>query len=90
MFKIDIDLDLLEQYVSKAKVGDLKAKEKIIDLYMPFIIKTSSSFFINGMSKDDIKQEIITSLFVAINRYKGHNSFFWYAIKTMQNNLCSL
>lgn len=41
------------------------------------------------MDKNDIEQNLGLYLLIAIDKYNGQNTFFWYAIKTMQNNIFS-
>lgn len=83
------DLKLLEREVQKSKNGCLKSTEYIINFFQPFIIKTSKNIFIPNMDENDIKQNLILYLLIAIKKYNNTNTFFWYAIKTMQNNIYS-
>lgn len=82
-----IDYDKLEEEVQKAKKNNKESKEYIINMYMPFILKTIHSLTIPGLTKEDIKQELISSLLYSIEKYSGTNSFFWYAIQSMKNNI---
>ncbi|MPQ43235.1 sigma-70 family RNA polymerase sigma factor [Clostridium tarantellae] len=82
-----IDLKALESAVIKAKNNDIEAKEYIINIFMPFILKTSSTVYINNMDKEDIIQESIIALMISIIKYNGDKSFFWYAIRAIKNNI---
>ncbi len=39
------------------------------------------------MDQNDIRQNLILSLLIAIDKYNTENKFFWYVIQTMKNNL---
>lgn len=82
-----MDFVKLENMVLSAKDGNSSSMEWIINEYNPFIMKMVNTTFIPGMDKEDIKQELIQSIMMAIYKYKGNNSFFWYAIKSMENNI---
>ena len=82
-----MDFNKLESMVAAAKNGDCISMEWIIEEYNPFIMKMANTTFIPNMDKEDIKQELIHSIILAIYKYNGTNSFFWYAIKTMENNI---
>lgn len=81
------NLEILELKVIKAKNNDKESKEYIINFFQPFIIKLSKTTFIKNMNEEDIKQHLILSLLIAIEKYSGNNKFFWYAIQTMKNNI---
>lgn len=81
----------LEENVIRAKNGDMDAKKYIIDFFEPFIKGNSNKIFIKNMDQNDIEQSLELYLLIAIDKYHGKNTFFWYAIKTMQNNIfCDL
>ena len=47
----------VENLVTAAKAGDLKAKEMLIDEFTPFIHSLSRRVFIQGYERCDIKNE---------------------------------
>lgn len=85
-----MNFNILEENVIKAKTGDNKAKEDIIRFFKPFIEKKKNTFFIYSYSKEDIEQELYSAILKAIGKYNGVNTFFWYAIKSMENHLYNI
>lgn len=81
------NLKELEDNVIKAKNNDVKAKEDIIEFFMPYINKTSKIYFIKNYECEDIKHFLVVKLLEAIKKYKYTDSFFWYAINTMKNGI---
>lgn len=85
-----MNFSILEGNVIKAKTGDNKVKEDIIKFFKPFIEKKKNTFFIYSYSNEDIEQELYSAILKAINKYNGTNTFFWYAIKSMENHLYNI
>lgn len=85
--KISIDLKALEVDVIRAKGGNSLAKERIIKIFKPTIIKIMNTTFIPNWNKEDIEQELVLSILLAIDKYKGDKTFFWYCIQSMKNNI---
>lgn len=68
--------------------NDLKAKEELIESFIPFIKKFSKSIFIYGYDKYDIENECYKALLRALTYYNSRsNTFVAFAIKTIKNSL---
>lgn len=81
--------ELEEKVLDAKKTGNIYSKEYIINFFMPYIQKTSKSYFIRNFDNEDIKQHLIVSLLHAIKSYNLSNKFFWYAMNTMRNSIYS-
>ncbi len=60
----------MEEIVSKAQQGDVRAIEKLIDNNMDIVYAKARYFFIKGLDKDDVIQEGRVGLYKAIRDYK--------------------
>lgn len=58
-----MNYDYIEHLATKAKDGDLKAKENLIKEFTPLINSLSMRTFIHGYEKCDIKNECFLMLF---------------------------
>ena len=67
--EIDADMDVDDNMVFKAKVGDEKSLNHIIRKYRNFVRAKAKPFFIVGADKEDILQEGMIGLFKAIRDY---------------------
>ena len=68
--------------------NDLKAKEELIESFIPFIKKFSKSIFIYGYDKYDIENECYKALLRALTYYNSRsNTFVAFAIRTIKNSL---
>lgn len=83
-----MNYEKLETLVIKAKNGDKKSKEEIINEFKPFILKFSSKFFIDSYDIYDIQSECYTILLEAINMYKPEkHRFVAYATNAIKNTI---
>lgn len=83
----------MEDLIKKAKNNDKAAKEEIINMYYPLIIKESKRVFLKNRSFEDLIQIGIISLLKAINLYdlsRGSSSFSSYALWSIKNGYISL
>lgn len=84
----------MRELLISAKNGDNNAKEKIIDMYYPLIIKEAKNIFIKGKSFEDLIQIGILHLLNAINKfdidrdYKSFPSYASWSIKNGFRYLC--
>lgn len=78
---------LLCQY----KNGNTKALKKIIDNFIPLILKESSKWKIKCYDYEDLVQHGYLSVIKACNKYSGNgDNFIPYCIKTIKNNYKAL
>ena len=78
----------MKELLILAKNNDIKAKEEIINMYYPLIIKEAKNVFINGRTFEDLIQIGIVNLINAINKFdlnRGVNSFSSYALWSIKN-----
>jgi len=78
----------MRELLISAKNGDNNAKEKIIKMYYPLIVKEAKNIFINGRSFEDLIQIGIVNLLNAINKFdinKNVSSFSSYALWSIKN-----
>lgn len=59
----------MKDLIIKAKAGDKKAIEEIIENYKPLINNTAISFYIYGYEEEDIKQLAILAIIKAIRNF---------------------
>ncbi|GEP67065.1 sigma-70 family RNA polymerase sigma factor [Clostridium beijerinckii] len=86
-----MNYDYIEHLASKAKGGDLKAKENLIKEFTPLINSLSMRTFIHGYEKCDIKNECFLMLFNCIAKYDlNTHRFVAYATNSIKNNLLVL
>ncbi|WP_066823148.1 RNA polymerase sporulation sigma factor SigH [Clostridium tepidiprofundi] len=64
------DNELDEEIVIKAKEGDVRAQEYLINKYQNFVKSKAKSYFLIGADKEDIYQEGMIGLYKAIRDYK--------------------
>ena len=78
----------MKELLILAKNNDIKAKEEIINMYYPLIIKEAKNVFINGRTFEDLIQIGIINLINAINKFdlnRNANSFTSYALWSIKN-----
>lgn len=78
----------MEELLICAKNNDKKAKEEIINMYYPLIIKEAKNIFIKGRTFEDLIQIGIVNLINAINKFdlnRGINSFSSYSLWSIKN-----
>lgn len=83
----------MEDLIKKAKNNDSFAKEEIIKMYYPLIIKESKRVFLKNRSFEDLIQIGIVHLLKAINLFdlsRGIKSFSSYALWSIKNGYISL
>lgn len=83
----------MEDLIRKAKNNDNAAKEEIINMYYPLIIKESKRVFLKNRSFEDLIQIGIMHLLKAINLYdlsRGSSSFSSYALWSIKNGYVSI
>ncbi|MDT8716115.1 sigma-70 family RNA polymerase sigma factor [Clostridium sp. 19966] len=78
----------LWEIISKAKQGDREAVGEIIDMFKPYILKFTSSIFINGYDREDLIQYGYMSVIKAIKIYKEDSgiNFSAYVKGAIKNN----
>lgn len=72
-----------------AKAGDKNAKEQLIKLYYPLVVKQTKGVFINAYTFDDLVQTGIESLLKGINKFnieKDISTFTPYLFQCLKNN----
>lgn len=83
----------MEELLIQAKNNNYAAKEEIIKMYYPLIIKESKRIFLKNRTFDDLIQIGIMNLLKAINLYdikRGAQSFSSYALWSIKNGYISL
>lgn len=83
----------MKELLIRAKNNDVKAKEEIINMYYPLIIKESKRIFLKNRSFEDLIQIGIMNLLRAINLYdlsRGVQSFSSYALWSIKNGYISI
>ncbi|MBS5981405.1 MAG: sigma-70 family RNA polymerase sigma factor [Clostridium butyricum] len=83
-----MDYAYIENLVLKSKAHDINSKEKILEEFRPFIIRTSKNIFIDGYTFDDIVNECYKTLFACIKSYDSQtHRFVAYATISIKNNI---
>lgn len=86
-----MDYEVIESLVCKAKVGDKKAKEEIINAFKPFIVNFSKKTFISGYERSDIESECYRILLKSINKYDtALHKFVAYGTSSIKNGIYDL
>ena len=83
----------MDDLIRNAKNNDILAKEEIIKMYYPLIIKESKRVFLKNRSFEDLIQIGIVHLLKAINLFdlsRGSKSFSSYALWSIKNGYVSL
>ena len=83
----------METLIKRAKNNDTDAKEEIIKMYYPLIIKESKRVFLKNRTFEDLIQIGIVILLKAINLFdlsRGSESFSSYALWSIKNGFISL
>ncbi len=81
----------MHELINKYKKGDNKSLEKIIDGFVPLILKEASRYRIKCYSYEDLVQHGYLSVIKAANMYKGSGeSFRFYCIKAIKQNYKAL
>lgn len=77
--------------LKKYREGDEKAIEKIIEAFVPLILKESSRYRVKCYDYEDLVQHGYLSVMKAANMYKGSGeSFKFYCIKAIKQNYKAL
>ncbi len=91
MVRIVLNERDLEKIVVRAKDGDEKAIQFLIDKFRPLILKVARQHRVPNYEFEDVVQYGYLTLIKAIKMYKaGNNSFDEYAIKAIRNNIMDL
>lgn len=83
----------MEELLIQAKNNNHKAKEEIIEMYYPLIIKESKRIFLKNRTFEDLIQIGIMNLLKAIKLYdlkRGSQSFSSYALWSIKNGFITL
>lgn len=81
----------MKDLIIKAKEGDSKAAEAIINKYMPLVMSEASKYHIPGYEFEDKVQHCILSIIKAINLYElNSNSFSSFLTTIVKRNNISL
>ena len=76
----------LEALVIKAKLGDEKAKEEILEILSKAIRYYAGRYFIKGYELEDLVSEGYNAVLNAVNKYKIECScFYTYACRSIEN-----
>lgn len=77
----------INDLVLRAKNGDEKGREYIINRLNPFLHKCCNNIYINGYDKDDLLQLGKISILKAIDKYEvDKGEFIPYAMRSIKNN----
>lgn len=86
-----MDLNYIEELVTKCKNGDILSKEKLVQEFRPLIINISRKTFIDGYEIQDIQNECYKSLFKSVCLYNlERHRFVAYATNAIKNNINDL
>lgn len=81
----------MHQLIKKYREGDNGALQKIIDCFIPLILKEASKYKIKCYDYEDLVQHGYLSVIKAINMYKGEDkNFKFYCIKAIKQNYRAL
>jgi RNA polymerase sporulation-specific sigma factor len=68
--KVEIEGKIDEEIALKAKLGDIRAQEYLINKYKNFVKAKAKSYFLVGADKEDIYQEGMIGLYKAIRDFR--------------------
>ncbi|HGG0417187.1 TPA: sigma-70 family RNA polymerase sigma factor [Clostridium sporogenes] len=81
----------MHQLIKKYKEGENRALQKIIDNFIPLILKEASKYKIKCYDYEDLVQHGYLSVIKAANMYKGEDkNFKFYCIKAIKQNYKAL
>lgn len=81
----------MHQLIKKYRRGDNRALQKIIDNFIPLILKEASKYKIKCYDYEDLVQYGYLSVIKAANMYKGEDkNFKFYCIKAIKQNYKAL
>ena len=81
----------MHQLIKKYRKGDNGALQKIIDNFVPLILKEASKWHIKCYDYEDLVQHGYLSVIKAANMYKGEDkNFKFYCIKAIKQNYKAL
>lgn len=81
----------MKELLCKAKSGDKRALEEIINSFIPLILKESSKYIIKCYDYEDLVQHGYLSVIKAVNMFRGESEGFTpYCIKAIQLNYKAL
>ncbi|MBN3382921.1 sigma-70 family RNA polymerase sigma factor [Clostridium botulinum] len=81
----------MHQLIKKYREGDNRALQKIIDNFIPLILKEASKYKIKCYDYEDLVQHGYLSVIKAANMYKGEDkNFKFYCIKAIKQNYKAL
>lgn len=80
-----MNIDIL---VERAKNGDKKALEEVVESFKPFVIKTAAGIFIIGYDMEDLISEGCISIINAVRLYDKNkcSNFVSYVTNAVKNN----
>lgn len=79
----------MNNLIIKAKQGDEKSMEEILEKFKPLVYKTSISYYIYGYDMEDIKQITILTIIQSVEKFNIElsNSFAAYVQKCIENQM---
>lgn len=81
----------MHQLIKKYREGDNRALQKIIDTFIPLILKEASKYKIKCYDYEDLVQHGYLSVIKSSNMYKGEDkNFKFYCIKAIKQNYKAL
>ncbi|MBN3407959.1 RNA polymerase subunit sigma [Clostridium botulinum] len=81
----------MHKLIKKYREGDNRALQKIIDNFIPLILKEASKYKIKCYDYEDLVQHGYLSVIKAANMYKGEDkNFKFYCIKAIKQNYKAL
>ncbi|NFH45685.1 sigma-70 family RNA polymerase sigma factor [Clostridium sporogenes] len=81
----------MHKLIKKYREGDNRALQKIIDNFIPLILKEASKYKIKCYDYEDLVQHGYLSIIKAANMYKGEDiNFKFYCIKAIKQNYKAL
>lgn len=82
------DKKRLENLVTKAKDGDMDAKEEILKYYKKVVLYNSKKYFIKGYDCEDLISEGYNAVLLAIVKYNVEcDCFYTYGVRAIENRL---
>lgn len=86
-----MDYEIIENLAKKAKSGDQKAKEELINAFKPFILNLSKKTFISGYERSDIENECYRILLKSLSKYDTDtHKFVAYGTNSIKNGIYDL